>query len=348
MRRSDAGRDRSRPRERRKVSKPALTARTRPRIVFVTRRSPFELLLERHGTHAQARFYCASRGQDIRTYEVAHERFAEALDVVVKALPPDRRRTRVDRGDLDRFLWNDDDVAVVVGQDGLVANTAKYLRGQLLVGVNPDRSSYDGLLCTVDPKFFANFLVWLDAPAEAAAFRVESRTLAVAEREDGQRLLALNELFVGQRSHQSARYRIRADGREEIQSSSGLICATGTGSTGWALSIFLASRPKLELPKATDPALVWFVREPFPSVATGVTLRHGALGPDRTLDLVSLMPDDGVIFADGLEDDRLEFLSGHTVRLSIAKDSLNLVVPVWTATVDPKTIAHRHMKVSKG
>ena len=38
----------------------------RPRVVLVTRKTPLELLLERHGTLAQARFYLRTRGQDSR------------------------------------------------------------------------------------------------------------------------------------------------------------------------------------------------------------------------------------------------------------------------------------------
>ena len=33
-----------------------------------------------------------------------------------------------------------EDIVVVVGQDGLVANTLKYLQGQPVIAVNPDRS----------------------------------------------------------------------------------------------------------------------------------------------------------------------------------------------------------------
>jgi hypothetical protein len=35
---------------------------------------------------------------------------------------------------------------VALGQDGVVANTLKYLNGQFLIGVNPDPKRYDGVL----------------------------------------------------------------------------------------------------------------------------------------------------------------------------------------------------------
>jgi len=57
---------------------------------------------------------------------------------VLGAIPSDWRRARVDRADLDRFLFEPEDVVVAVGQDGLVANVAKYLTGQPVIGCNPD------------------------------------------------------------------------------------------------------------------------------------------------------------------------------------------------------------------
>ncbi len=41
------------------------------------------------------------------------------------------------RPELNRFLFEPEDVVIAVGQDGLVANVAKYLSGQMVVGVNP-------------------------------------------------------------------------------------------------------------------------------------------------------------------------------------------------------------------
>src|SRR3546814_10946477 len=92
----------------------------------------------------------------------------------------------------------------------------------------------------------------------------------------GEKLVALNELFVGHRSHQSARYRLALGDTAEDHSSSGLIVATGTGATGWARSIMEATGQQLALaPQAR--AVGQFVREPFPSIATGPSLRAGKL-----------------------------------------------------------------------
>ena len=106
-----------------------------------------------------------------------------------------------------------------------------------------------------------------------------------------------------------------------------MICATGTGATGWARSI-AEQRGLTEPPPAPDePRLAWFVREPFPSVATGTALDFGALLAGDELVLTSEMGEGGTMFADGIESDRVEFADGQTIRLAVADRRLRLVVP---------------------
>lgn len=298
----------------------ASTAR-RPRVVVVTRVSELEALVMRHGTRAQAAFFLGQRGQAIEDLERRHALHEGALEEVSRAIPAAWRRVRLDRADLSRFIFEPEDLVAAVGQDGLVANAAKYLAGQLVLGLNPDPERYEGILVPhrVDaaPRL-------LRAMAEGQV-EVEARTMVEARLDDGQRLLALNEVFAGHRTHQSARYRIVLDGREERQSSSGVIVTSGTGATGWARSINGERRRRLALPASTDPALAFFVREPFPSVSTGVTIDGAVLAEGHALELVSEMNEGGVLFGDGIEDDRLEFGWGLRARIGVASERLRLV-----------------------
>ena len=139
----------------------------------------------------------------------------------------------------------------------------------------------------------------------------------------GEKLLALNELFVGHRSHQSARYRLAIGDAAEDHSSSGLIVASGTGATGWARSIMEATGQQVAL-TPQERAVGYFVREPFPSIATGTTLRAGKL--DQTaLQVTSRMNDGGVIFADGIEQDFLPFDWGRQVSIVPSERVLRLI-----------------------
>jgi NAD kinase len=293
-----------------------------PRVVVVARPTEYEQLLVRHGTRAQAAFFLKTRGQDLAALDARHQKQAEALHEVLSAIPTRWRRSLLERRNLARFVFEPEDVLVAVGQDGLIANMAKYLSGQRVIGINPDPSSYDGVLARHRASAARELLV----STQAGTLELELRTMVQVSLDDGQRLLALNEIFLGHRAHQSARYRIRAHGVEERQASSGTIVATGTGATGWARSIQRERREPLPLPGACTPELVFLVREAFPSVSTGTSLTQGHLGEDEALELVSEMNEAGVVFADGIEDDRIEFPWGMRARISLANERLALVV----------------------
>jgi hypothetical protein len=287
----------------------------------VTRATEYDLLLRRHATHAQAAFFLETRGQRITDVLDCHRHFYSVKGAVLDAVPSQWRRSLIDRKDLDRFVFEPRDIVVALGQDGLVANMAKYLDGQVVVGINPDPSAYDGILVPHPPEIAERLI----RAANAERVRIEERTMVEVALDDGQRLLALNEIFVGHRGHQSARYRIRLRDAEERQSSSGIIVATGTGSTGWARSISRERASDTELPAPTEPSLAFFVREAFPSVASGTSITEGRLAKGECLKVYSELNDGGVVFGDGIEDDYLGFGWGIMASIRVAQTRLRLV-----------------------
>lgn len=322
-----------------------VSPRTLPRVVTVTRPTAWETMVERAGTAGHARFLLESGGRDPEVLVAAHARQAAAVGLVHAAIQPGRRQVHVRREVLDRFVFEPDDIVIAVGQDGLVPNVAKYLSGQMVAGINPDPGQYDGVLCRMDAALTASLLAWCDGRrmrergrgmhgspgperGEPLGFRIQPRTMAMARREDGMVLRALNEIFCGHTSHQSARYIISVNGTSERQSSSGVICATGTGCTGWARSILRQRSNAADpvLPESRE--LLWLSREPFPSVSTGVSLEQGVLDSGAELRLHSEMGSGGVVFADGMEADFLPFLEGQSVAIGVDPTPLNLVVPV--------------------
>jgi hypothetical protein len=290
---------------------------------MITRPTEYEQLLAEHGTRGQAEFFLRTRGRDIAEPRDRHDRFTAARDAVIAAIPRQWRRGAVSRGDLDRFLFEPDDVIVVIGQDGLVPNAAKYLTGQPVIGVNPDPASYEGLLVRCSPAQAAS-LIRQAAEGTAA---VEERVMAQARLDDGSELRALNEIFIGHRSHQSARYRVIAGQAQLRQISSGLIVCTGTGSTGWARSISLDRHSPLRLPEPAEQRLAFFVREPFPASGSQVSVREGSLDEAGQLSVWSEMETGGAIFADGIETDALPFDWGRRVDVRLAPARLRLVIP---------------------
>lgn len=293
-----------------------------PRVVVVTRPTEFDSLLERHGTTDQAAFFLKSRGQTLADVRDRHEHFGEVLTTLSQSIPVEWRRASIKRSDLARFVFEPDDIVVAVGQDGLVPNVAKYLNGQVVVGINPAPDQYEGVLVR-HPVEKAKFVLLKVAKGEAL---IEERTMVEVATDDAQSILALNEAFVGHVSHQSARYRIRYRNHEERHSSSGLIVSTGTGATGWARSIQSQRAQHVELPAPTAPQLAFMVREAFPAIGLGTSITQGVIEKDEALEIVCEQESGAAVFGDGIEEDRIEPRWGQLLTLRVAKRRLRIAV----------------------
>ncbi|MFC9967486.1 hypothetical protein ACFVH4_24935 [Nocardia ignorata] len=278
-----------------------------PRIVLVHRRTELSELLARHGTRGQVEFFLNSRGRSLDEVVERDRRTRAAIAEVSAAIPLDWRRGTVEREDLSRFLFAPEDIVVIVGQDGLVANVAKYLDGQPVIGISPE------------PRVLAEH-----SPADATELlhstgSTEDRTMVEARTDDGATLRALNEIYIGHPSHQTSRYRLR----DERQASSGILVGSGTGATGWCLSAHRERKSPVALPHPTERRLVWFVREAWPSPATGIAHTEGQItGESLHIDVES----DGLVaFGDGIEHDALRLGWGQRLSVGLATTSLRLV-----------------------
>jgi len=292
-----------------------------PRVVLVSRQTEYAGLLAAHGTRGQAAFFLSGRGQSIDAVEARDQQQEATILAAKHAVPQDWSLAHVSRDDLSRFLFFPNDIIVAIGQDGLVANVAKYLGPQPVIGVSPDPETSEGVLTRHRVKNLGRLL-------RATAHRdagLQSRAMVQAEIGKGQGLTALNELFIGHRSHQSARYVVRVGEAEEFQSSSGMIVATGTGLTGWAKSIMSATHKRFEI-APEEPRAAYFAREPWPSRTTGCEISSGEIAGQNALFVSSRINDGGVIFADGIEQDFLPFDWGVRARVTVSDRRLNLVI----------------------
>ncbi|SDR30942.1 hypothetical protein SAMN05519103_01900 [Rhizobiales bacterium GAS113] len=304
------------------------------KIVLIVRETRLDELIARFNTVQQAQFYVEHLGADFSDYLNEHRRYKEAVTQSQSILRDFGRVQRLERRYLSNFIFGPEDLVVALGQDGLVANTLKYLDGQHVIGLNPDPKRWDGVLLPFRVEDLAKVVT-----EEIKGRRpIKTVTMAKATLNTGTSLYAVNDLFIGPRSHVSARYALSVGGKEERQSSSGIIVSTGLGSTGWLKSIYAgwrattASLTGATLDNAAEGAFAWdaehlqfFVREPFPSRTTGASLVIGQVDRDNPMTIVSEMPEHGVIFSNGLEADFLEFNSGTKVTIGLAERHGQLV-----------------------
>lgn len=298
--------------------------------IIVKNKTRLEALIERFNTKSQAKFYIERLGGDFYDYELEDEIFYESLNSLQSQLSNVLKNKIVDRVCLPSYIFSDKNMIVVIGQDGLVANTAKYSHARPIVAVNPDKQRYDGVLLPFDTT---NFIGGVE---NVLSGNYQSRKVNFAEARlnDGQRLLAFNDLFIGASSHISARYKLSFNESTEEQSSSGIIVSTQAGSTGWLSSVFnmaygvtgfFEKNIKPKQPKLKENELLFAVREPYKSIRTHADISVGLINNQKHLCIESLMPTGGIIFSDGIESDFLQFNSGTIATIGIANETANLV-----------------------
>ncbi|MBP2653603.1 MAG: hypothetical protein H6Q73_1172 [Firmicutes bacterium] len=306
------------------------------KIIIIKRRTRLEELVERFNTVLQAKFYIEHMGADFSDYQREAEVYNSAVALAVESLGRFGRVQIVDRAFVPNFIFGSDDLVVAIGQDGLVANTMKYLTEQRIIGVNPDPERWDGILLpfTVsDLRLIIPEVLRHSRPCKEVA-------MAKAQLNDGQNIYAVNDLFVGQRTHVSAKYEIQIGADQERQSSSGIIISTGLGSTAWLKSVVTGAAAIVKYLSGnkgfnikTDTKLDWnadclyfSVREPFISRTSHANLVIGRVTAQESLVVRSLMAGDGVIFSDGIESDFIQFNAGIEATITVAEKKGYLVI----------------------
>lgn len=300
--------------------------------IIIKNKTRLEALIERFNTKAQAKFYIEHFGGDFSDYEKEHEVFHNSLSAVQRNLSSVLKNKIVERSFLPSYIFSDKQVVITVGQDGLVANTAKYVKQIPIVAVNPDQERIDGVLLPFNTD---NFIGAIERVI-SNTYKSKLKSFAEAILNDGQRLLAFNDLFIGATSHVSARYKITYGNRVEEQSSSGIIVSTQAGSTGWLSSIFNMSCgiqnfiEKANTPgkyaRLNDNQLMFAVREPFASKRTQIETTAGIITERSKLIIQSYMPNNGLIFSDGIETDFLKFNAGSIATIGISSEKANIVL----------------------
>ncbi|MCW2255914.1 NAD kinase [Providencia alcalifaciens] len=301
------------------------------RFILVIRKTRLQELIEHCNTWPQAKYYLEHNQVEVNDYIEEHDQYQKQLVQPESILKSLGRFQLLERSLLPSYQFSARDIVSVIGQDGLVANTLKYLNHLPVIAINPDPSRWDGKLLPFEIGQLRDVVVKTlkdKMPHKSVIF-------AQATTNDGQTLLAVNDLFIGSKSHTSARYIMKWHGEQEFQSSSGIIVSTGLGSTGWFQSILAGAQAVMGIDKHPlskgfgweERKLQFSVREPFPSKTTGIQLVFGAIEENSPLQLESLMPENGVIFSDGVEDDYLRFNAGCIVTIGIASIQGQLIYP---------------------
>ncbi len=304
------------------------------KIIIVTKRTPLEELIERFNSKPQAKFYIEHSGGVFSEYEDAHRIYYSTLEKLKQLLPTGIKQQFIERSFLPNFLFGDNDLVIVIGPDGLVINTAKYLNNQPIFAVNPDVLRIDGILLPFSIETLKSSLSHI----LNGDYTLSPISMANIRLNDGQELYGVNDIFIGPKRQLSFRYNIKIGGKEENQCSSGIIVSTGAGSTAWLRSIIGGAQAiatafyNIKIPAKKSIQFNWnadylyfCVREPFPSNTSHTNIVFGKITKKNPLCLTSFTPQGAIAFSDGIENDYLEFNSGKIAYINVADKKAQLI-----------------------
>lgn len=115
------------------------------KIIIVSRPTRLDALVARFNTKRQAQFYIEHLNADFTDYEDEHETYYAALRTLTKTAQKIGAAQTLDWKFLPNFVFGKNDLVITIGQDGLIANTLKYLDGQNSSASTPIR--IDGTAC---------------------------------------------------------------------------------------------------------------------------------------------------------------------------------------------------------
>jgi hypothetical protein len=264
--------------------------------------------------------YYAAQGVDPQVVLDAHfshlrslVQFSEVFEsdqfIQLDVTPPEKLAESIDKAKL----------VVSLGGDDHFKSVASLVTDQIIVGVNSDPQRSVGALL----QFFAeDFRKSLPGILNGNFLIEEWAQLEVKINESDARR-AVSEIFIAERNAKyGSRSTITYRGQEFTSKGSGLLIATGAGSTGWFRSASRYCFPEGYVWPRTSPAAVILEREPYGDIAENRFLCRELLA-DEELTIRSLHNHSAVVSTDSIFD--FEFPRGATARVKLADQRLKVL-----------------------
>ena len=188
----------------------------------------------------------------------------------------------IDRDDLSLSGLKGHDLIITVGGDGTFLRTAQHVTNQLVLSVASNLRFNEGFYSRASKSDFEKKLrriVYgkfkiLELNRLHSSISYKGKVQSVEP--------ALNEIFIGNsKPYLTTRYTLVIGRKSEFQKSSGILVATGAGSTAWAGS---AGGRKLSF---SSKKSIFVVREPYKGRLCRPKLTKGILAPGATLKIIS-------------------------------------------------------------
>lgn len=270
-------------------------------------------------------------GRGIDYDRVRHDeiRENETIELVKKTIENHNLKYQVVREyDLNKNIVKGFDLVITLGGDGHAMNVSSYVdETKLFWAVNSDYRGSRGALTTADSRDFEKKF---DMLMKGKHKIKEYTRLKAVINDNVETAVALNEIFIGNKYNiKASRFDLKYRGKEESKISSGIIIATGAGSTAY----YHSATKGLKFARDAKKAKFVVLSENRPYSFFNIFKRNtrGVLKEDDILEIKSQMYDDyGSVSIDGADEGQKDktgykeryfsLQRGDVVKVMIAKD----------------------------
>jgi NAD kinase len=219
--------------------------------------------------------------------------------------------------EIDKPINTKFDLVMVVGGDNSFTKVSHYVSSTPMLGINSDPLRSAGCMLRwsmYGEEDVIKFSEMLDLHKYSVEEWPRLETIL-----DGQLItLATSEYYFGERfRNKMSRHVLVFGSHEEEQKCSGVVVATGSGSTGWFGSASSMSEWEPSVKSAK-----FVITEPY----SFNTIRSGIIEPGKQLVLRSLNDNDGLVSVDSWQE--FPFPRGSEARIFIGENPLNILIPM--------------------
>ncbi len=291
--------------------------------LIVIKRSKWERDLERFGSPEAVReLYFIQNDAYAKVYQ-SHLRQCAALEAMRAALPQAHFVLRRQLPGLDVSAYP---YVISLGGDNHFVYCSHFVGDRPLAGINSDPETSIGALLYFTVPVFLEAL----SPKVPPVFDLDEWTRISCELlgphgEHRRTDPCTSEISIrNDYPELTSRYLLRVNGGPwEEQKSSGLLLATGTGSTGWYRNCFPPSERGPAAFVRSSPFFRFFAREVGAPPGRGKKYLSGQIDEEGVLEIVSEM--DGMISVDAHPESTFPFPPAWRARFSLARERLRVI-----------------------
>lgn len=256
-------------------------------------------------------------GSDTKVIVESHDLQLETLDKVTELLKP----TIIPWGELRKKALLPYSLVIAFGGDNHFLHVGHFLNETPILGINSDPIRSDGALVGFTFDSFEELMRRMHSA------KIEQWTrLEVTINDKRIRTLGLSEIYAGEQKRMDmSDYLLEINGITDRHTDSGLLVATGSGSTGWHNGASRFLYPNGIFFPRTQRLAIFLATEPFPGRPNRNRIKSGYLTPDQELTIHSLNDHKGILGIDA--NPEFSFNRGSVAKIRISDRPLNVVVP---------------------